>query len=330
LTLAPRAELILAAAAAAALALPGSAQERPRDTLAHERAAQSVTDLHPELVIWGGYYSGNFGGVAGIHCDRRTGEILVADPVANSIEIFDERGAPIFAFTDAAHLKSPSRVAVDARGRIHVLDGDRDRIKVFSYRGDFEGELELTGLEVPGGAVFTAIAFDANGDLYVGESRSGQVVAFGRTLKPKLRIGTLGEGPGQLSGIVGIAFDAKHVYVASQDGVAVHVFTRQGKLLRSWGHHDVGLHNVSLPAAIAVDAQGRVILLDTLRQEIKYFDPDGKLIGNFAGLGRQAGAVAYPTDLSLDRKGRLCVADGGNKRAQVLAPVEPAEAAAEP
>jgi DNA-binding beta-propeller fold protein YncE len=323
-TPAARAALLLAAG----LALPGAAQEGGRDTLAHERAAQSVTDLNPELVIWGGYYSGSFGGVAGVHCDRRTGEILVADPVANSIEIFDERGAPLFAFTDAAHLHGPTRVAVDARGRIHVLDGDRDRIKVFSYRGDFEGELELTGLDVPGGPggpVFTAIAFDANGDLYVGESRSGQVVAFGRTLKPKLRIGTLGEGPGQLNGIVGIAFDAKSVYVASQDGVAVHVFTRQGKLLRSWGFHDVGLHNVSLPAGIAVDAQGRVILLDTLRQEVKYFDSDGKLIGNFAGLGRQPGAVAYPTDLSLDRKGRLCVADGGNKRAQVLVPVEPPE-----
>jgi hypothetical protein len=309
---------------AAGLALPGSAQEAPRDTLAHERGAQSVTDLRPELVIWGGYYSGTFGGVAGVNCDRKTGEILVADPVASAIEIFDERGAPLFTFSDAAHLHGPTRVAVDGRGRIHVLDGDRDRIKVFSYRGDFEGELELSGLDVPGGPIFTAIAFDENGDLYVGESRTGQVVAFGRTLRPKLRIGTLGEGPGQLNGIVGIALDAKHVYVASQDGLAVHVFTRQGKLLRAWGHHDVGLHNVSLPSGIAVDASGRVILLDTLRQEIKYFDPDGRLIGLFAGLGTRPGAVAYPTDLSMDRQGRLCVADGGNKRAQVLAPVEPA------
>ncbi len=305
---------------AAALAGRGSAQ----DTLAHERGAQSVTEVRPELVIWGGYYSGAFAGVAGVHCDRLTGEILVADPVANSIEIFDERGAPIFAFTDAAHLHGPTRLAVDARGRIHVLDGDRDRIKVFNYRGDFEGELELTGFDVPGGPVFTAIAFDVNGDLYVGESRSGQVVAFGRTLRPKLRIGTLGDGPGQLDGIVGIALDAKNVYVASQDGIAIHVFTRQGKLLRAWGYHDVGLHNVSLPAGIAVDEKGRVVLLDTLRQEIKYFEPDGRLIGLFGGIGRQPGAVAYPTDLSLDRSGRLCVADGGNKRAQVLVPIEAA------
>jgi hypothetical protein len=104
--------------------------------------------------------------------------------------------------------------------------------------------------------------------------------------------------------------------------MAVHVFTRQGKFLRAWGHHDAGLQNVSLPAGIAVDGKGRVILVDTLRQEIKYFAPDGRLVDIFGGIGRGPGEVAYPTDLSMDGAGRLCVADGGNLRAQVLAPVE--------
>jgi hypothetical protein len=94
--------------------------------------------------------------------------------------------------------------------------------------------------------------------------------------------------------------------------------------VRAWGHHDAGLHNVSLPAGIAVDRKGRVILLDTLRQEIKYFDGEGRLIDLFTGFGAQPGAVAYPTDLGMDRQGRLCVADSGNHRAQVLAPVEAA------
>lgn len=288
----------------------------------HERAPRSVVELRPTLVIAGGYYGGAFTNVAGVHCDRRTGEVFVVDSTLNQVEIFDSRGAPLFSFTDDEHLKGPLRVATDAEDRIYVLDQERSRIKVYSYRGEFQAYLEPPGLGGEEKPILTAMAFDEGGDLWVGDSRSGQVVAYGRGLQPKQRIGTLGQGPGQLDGIVGIALDDQHVYVASQEGIAIHVFTRQGKFLRAWGHHDAGLHNVSLPAGIAVDAKGRVILLDTLRQELKYFDGEGRLIELFGGLGRHAGALAYPTDLSMDRTGQLCVADGGNRRAQVLQPIE--------
>jgi sugar lactone lactonase YvrE len=308
------------AATLLALLLPLAAADRT----AHERAPRTIEDVRPYLVILGGYYSGQFTAVAGVHCDRRTGEILVADPGAGAIEIFDENGSPLFSFADDDHLREPSRVAVGPDDRIYVLDNERASIKTFSYRGEYLGPLELPGLDPKAKPSFTAIAFDEGGNLYVGESRTGQVLGFDRRLRPIFRVGSFGEGPGQLSGVAGIAFDKKNVYVVSSDGMAVHIFTRQGRFVRGWGYHDAGLQNVSLPAGIAVDAKGRVIVLDTLRQEIKYFDPEGRLIDLYAGLGTQPGAVAYPTDLSMDRNGRLCVADGGNHRVQVLDPVEAA------
>jgi hypothetical protein len=299
-------------------AAPAAAQGR--SSMAHDRAPRSIVGVEPNVGIYGGLYSGIFTNVVGVWCDRVSGEVYVADSGANAIEIFDEKGAPLFAFTDE-HLQEPFRIAVDPRGRIHVIDSERSRIKIFNYRGEFVEYLKLPGFD-DGTQIFTAIAFDANGDLYVGESRSGQVLVFRPDLRLKVRVGTFGEDKGQLSGIAGIAFDAEHIYVSSQDGVAVHVFSKYGRLLRAWGYHDAGLHNVSLPAGIAVDAKGRVILLDTLRQEIKYFDVDGRLIDMFGGLGPEPGAVSYPTDLSMDRNGRLCVADRGNTRVQILTPVE--------
>lgn len=309
-----------ARALVAAILLPALAAAA--DRTAHERAERSIAEVRPALVIGGGFYSGQFGRPAGVYCDRRTGEIYVADPASGAIEIFDENGSPLFAFSDDEHLVEPSRVAVGPDDRIYVIDGDRTRIKTFSYRGDFLGNLELPGFDPKKKPSFTAMTFDASGDLYVGESTSGQVVAFDKHLRAKLRLGSYGDGPGLFNGIAGIAVDARHVYVASVEGMAVQIFTRQGRFVRGWGYHDAGLQNVSLPAGIAADAQGRVILLDTLRQEIKYFDAEGRLIDLFGGLGRHPGAVAYPTDLSMDRQGRLCVADGGNFRVQVLEPIE--------
>lgn len=312
-----------------ALALvPAAAPAAERGTPA--RAERSIEEVRPAVLIPGGFYSGLFRGVAGVSCDRATGEILVADAASGAIEIFDEGGAPLFAFSDDEHLLEPARVAAAPDGRIFVIDSDRSRIKTFSYRGEWLGAVELPGFDPKRKPSFTAMTFDANGDLWVGESTTGQVVAFDAKLRPRVRIGSYGEAPGQFNGIAGIALDEKHVYVASVEGVAVQVFTRQGRFVRGWGHHEAGLHNVSLPAGIAVDAKGRVILLDKLRQEIKYFDPDGKLIDLYGGMGKQAGAVAYPSDLSMDRRGRLCVADAGNFRVQVLEPVEAQPIGVEP
>lgn len=290
-------------------------------SMAIRRAEQSIADLRPHLVVEGGYYSGAFSGVVGVHCDRRTGEIYVADPKANAIEIFSEEGLPLFAFTDDERLSGPARIAVDLEDRILVLDGDRSRIKVFDYRGEFLSYLVPPGFEGTTPS-FTAMLFTPEGELWVGESTTGQVAGYGKDLKLKVRFGSRGEGAEQFSNIVGIAVDDERIYVASQQGVAVQVFNRQGRFLRGWGYHDAGIHNVSLPAGIAVDAKGRILLVDTLRQEVKYFEQDGGLIGLYAGLGRAPGAVAYPTDISLDRHGRVCVADSGNLRAQVLVPIE--------
>jgi len=309
--------LALLAVVAAAPILLGAAAP---DAVTHERAEKTVFGLKPEVVVYGGFYTGAFGFAGGIHCNRRTGEIYVADSGTNSIFIFDEEGAPLFEFSDDENLNGPARAVLDDEDRILVIDGERRRIKVFNYRGEFESSLELPGFEGVKDPVFSALTLDDNGDLYVGESTSGQVVVFDRSLKRKLRIGSYGEAPGQFLGIVGIALDAKHIYVASEDGYGVQVFTRQGRLVRYWGRHDAGLENVSLPASIAVDDRGRVILIDTLRQEIKYYDPEGRLMDLFGGLGREPGEVAYPSGVSIDRKGRLCVADPGNFRFQILTP----------
>jgi sugar lactone lactonase YvrE len=307
--------LLLAALAPSTL----QAAEGPA-AVTHERAEKTIFGLNAEIVLYGGFYTGAFGFAGGVHCNHRTGEIYVADNGTNTVFIFDENGSPLFEFSDDENLNGPGRIVVDDDDRILIIDGDRRNVKVFNYRGEFQSFLELPGFENVERPNFSAMALDGNGDLYVGESTTGQVVGYDRKLKPKVKIGSYGEAPGQFINIVGIALDDKHIYVASEDGYGVQVFSRQGRLVRFWGNHEAGLENVSLPASIAVDDRGRVILIDTLRQEIKYYDPEGRLMELLGGLGREPGEVAYPSDISIDRKGRLCIADPGNARVQVLTP----------
>lgn len=304
------------------LALLALAAGPQGDAVPYRRAERTVTELRPELVLTGGYYSGAFEQVNGVFCDDRTGEIYVADVVANAIQIFDEKGAWLFAFSDSEHLDRPYRLAVDREGRIYVIDGDRSRIKVFSYRGEFLSYLAVPGVKEPEKAVFSAITIDRNGDLAVGDMKTGEIFLFDGQRRLKLHFGGYGAHEGQFQGIAGIALDDERIYVASADGVAVQVFSRNGRFLRSWGEHARGKQNVSLPVAIAVDPKGRVVLLDSLRQEIKYFDATGALIDIFGGGGDEPGAVSFPTALMIDARGRVCLSDTGNHRVQILSPVE--------
>ncbi len=282
---------------------------------------RSVVGLRAEAMIYAHFYEGPFLVPAGVYCDPASGEIYVADQGLNAIGIFAENGSPLFTFTSDM-LRSPYRVVVDKEGQIYVLDSEVGRIKVFSYRGEFLSYLELPALESVKDRIITALAFDAEGNLYVGESRNGQVLVFDPARQLKARIGRKGIGRGQLTSIVGIATDAEHVYVADSEATAVQVFTRYGRFIRGWGYHDVGTQNVSFPSGIAVDAKGRIVLADKMRQEIKYFESDGRMIDRFGGFGAEAGSVSFPSDLNMDRKGRLCVADSGNSRIQILSVIE--------
>ncbi len=297
------------------------AVEPGADEKAPSAPKETVLDLRPQVVIDEFLYQGPFERVSSVYCDPRSGEVYVADAAQSTIGIFDARGVPLFAFSDSQHLSSPTRVTVDGEGRIHVIDADRKRIKVFSYRGEFLSYVDVGALA--GQDVYlTAMALDEQGNLYVGDSSIGQVLLLDRARRLKERFGAQGTGKGEFTAIASIALDQDHVYVADRVAFGVQVFSRHGRFVAGWGVHQIGRPNVSLPAGIAVDQRGRIVLVDTLRHEIKYFEADGTLVDLFGGIGSSPGDVAYPVDVSIGQGGVVCVADQGNRRVQLLKPVE--------
>jgi DNA-binding beta-propeller fold protein YncE len=279
----------------------------------------TVLDLQPRAILKEFLYLGSFQNPTAVHCDPVTGEVYVAD-AAGVIGIFDERGAPLFAFSDEEHLDAPRRLAVDAEGRIFAVGADTSSVMVFSYRGDFLEKIDV-GAAAGQAVQVSALALDEAGGLWIGDSANGQVLMLSRDRKLRVRFGSPGTGPGEFTGITAIALDAKQVYVTDTSGLGVQVFTRHGRHLRGWGIHETGKANVSLPSGVAVDAAGRILLTDALRHEIKLFDPAGALLDLFGGFGRQPGDVSFPQDISIGKDGIICVAERGNARVQLLVPV---------
>jgi len=286
---------------------------------AGEPAPHAKFHIRPVALFYEHLYEGGFANPMGIAVDPKSNEIWVADTGNNLIGVFTPDGAPLYTF-GSADLHEPIRVAVDSKGRVCVLDNDRNRIKAFTYRGDPLGDLTLPGL--PEKPTFGTIAFDADGNLYVGENETCQVLVYGPDLKPRQRFGSCGPEEGQFQAITGIAVDKERIVVVDAQVLAVQVFDKHGEFVRGWGHHDMGIQNFSLPASVALDAKGHIVVIDTLRHEIKFFDYEGNFLERFGGLGRRIGQASYPSGIAADPSGRLYVVEKFNARVQAYVVAE--------
>ncbi len=90
---------------------------------------------------------------------------------------------------------------------------------------------------------------------------------------------------------------------------------------RALGPEEIAYHaGVSLtnPHAIAVDAEGHVLISDTAQDRIYKLDQNGNLMGFWGRRGVLAGEFRYPTAIVVDTSNRIYVVDQDNKRIQIF------------
>jgi len=98
------------------------------------------------------------------------------------------------------------------------------------------------------------------------------------------------------------------VYVAeghssSQGAIArIRKFSKDGKLIATWGQWGKGPDDLDQPHALAMDSQGRIFVGDRGNDRIKVFDRDGKLLHTWYQFSR-------PSGIFIDRQDRIYVAD---------------------
>ena len=287
--------------------------------LAQEEPAR--IDYRPILLFNQHLYYGTFSKPRAIAYDRQHGELWVADSGNNMIGIYRPDGAELFSFSSKEYLRSPSRIAIAPSGSAAVIEGDRAHVRTFNYRGEYKGDLNLP--ELGKKPVLGAIAYDGDGNVYVGDNASAQIFVYSADGKLRRQFGSRGTDDGQFRAIIAMTVGSDgRIYVLDAQSTAVQVFDHQGNFERGWGRHEMGAENVSLPSGIAVDSKGRVIICDELRHQIKVFTGDGKLIAIFGGLGRDLGTTSFPTDLTVDEHDRIYVTERGTSRVQVFEPVK--------
>lgn len=83
------------------------------------------------------------------------------------------------------------------------------------------------------------------------------------------------------AGVSGLAFDDDgHLFVLDRGGHRVIVFDADGGFVREFGRQGGGPGEFQLPLALALTAEGRVVVSDLARRSFTVFSPDGEYLSS--------------------------------------------------
>ena len=216
-----------------------------------------------------------------------------------------------------------SRVATDSQDRIYVFQRKNPPVVVFDRDGNYLtawGTGEVTdphGLKIVDDVVYTTDRSDSVAKSFTLEG------------KPLLELGQ--RGVHSDTGCTGSPWLAERaagpfnhptemmphpngdIYVT--DGyrnARVHRFTRDGRLVTSWGSPGHGPGQFHLPHSIAIDPNGTLFVADRANKRIQIFTPDGEVLGQWTGMGG-------PNDITRAQDGTFVIAEqeDGDKPAYV-------------
>lgn len=255
----------------------------------------------------------------------RNGLIYVAEPSAKALTVFNIPARKLFRIgvREPNELKKPMAIALDAIGRIYVLDTGLKKVMVFDALGLFEYSISLeTGFTYP-----VSVAPSPDGKvIYVVDrgdvgNADHKVVAFSPAGKELFRIGARGAEPGKFNIPLAAAVGADgSLFIVDAGNFRVQKFDATGKHLLSFGGSGAELGRFSRPRAITLDAEGNIYVSDSGFGNVQIFNPEGQLLMPMGSLSRDPGPGSYPlvAGIAVDETGRLYVIDHFFKKIEVF------------
>jgi DNA-binding beta-propeller fold protein YncE len=287
-------------------------------------AAEAAVTLEEILVIDTASAGLPLGNPVDVACNRRTGEILVADTDAGHVAVFGRGGEPIGLLGRDGELRQPVGVAVGPDGVVYVSERGSGTLKVFGAARRTAAVPELVlSREGPGEGPPTAgrMAVAPDGRLCVVDGRNGRI----RVLDPRgegrqVRLGPGGSGDGRFSSPRDVAVDGRGwIYVAARGADPLTAFDREGVFLHVVRDLRMAVEDVSDPVGLRTDSRNRLWVLDAAREEVRIYGPVGQHLHTITGKGFRGG-LFLPVDIEIDAFDRVLILERGAGRVRVFEP----------
>ena len=206
-----------------------------------------------------------------------------------------------------------SRVATDARDRVYVFQRKDPPVLVFERDGTYVGAwgsgavCDPHGLKIVDDIAYTTDRGDSVAKTFTLEGK--ELLALGT---PGVHSDTGCTGAPWLAPRAAGPFNHPTEMIAHPNGdlyvtdgyrnARVHRFTRDGKLLDSWGAPGKAAGEFHLPHSIAIDYDGLLYVADRANRRIQIFSPDGEFRGQWTGMGG-------PNDITRAQDGTFVIAE---------------------
>lgn len=245
----------------------------------------------------------------GVGCTGKT--VVVADTGNGRLVRYELQGDSLKpgAEIKVSQVSYPTKVRLNPKGEIFVLDGKQRRIARLTPDGAFAGYVEVPGSTL----VPKSFAVDASGLIHILDLRGQQVVTLDQTGKKLDGI----PFPAAYGFISDITVDAKgNTLLLDSVKSMVHVAPRGSKEFKPL----TGSLKEYLEFAsdITTDLQGKIFITDQNGGAVILLGQDGSFQGRQLTQGRKVGLVNYPAQACLTEEGDFILADRNNSRVQLF------------
>jgi hypothetical protein len=214
-------------------------------------------------------------------------------------------------------LSNPIRVQLNSKGEIFALDGKQRRIARFGPGGEFKDYVSPEGIPSPASFVPRSFKIDRNDNIYILDIFSARVLV----LSPEGKYQRHLEFPKEFGFFSDLAVDFKGtIFLVDSVKAMVLVAAKDAK---GFSPLTKGLREqLSFPTYITSDGRGVLYVVDENGSGIVMLGQDGSFLGRQLAMGWTEGLLYYPSQICLNEKSEMFIADRGNSRVQVFSIVK--------
>lgn len=303
----------LALAAVGVVAVCGALVFTQAQTDIVDPASKPLPNPNPVVVKnWGVLPGGRvWGNTAGVDIDPdgnvwaydRCGSNSCAGSNLNSIFKFERKSGSVLAQFGAGQIIFPHGIHIDREGYVWITDGN-DNAPAPQRGAAADGAGRAAGAAAPGAGGAAAGAGAAGAGAARGAAalptpnpqatKGHQVFKFSPNGAVVMTIGKPGGAAGaeccfQPNDVITNAAGDIFISEGHTGGGRIRKYSKDGKLIKSWGEPGSGPGQFNIPHSLAFDSRGRLFVADRGNHRIQIFDQEGKFLLEYKQFSRISG-----------------------------------------